>query len=257
MADIKNYIISYPKSGRTWLRTLIGKYLCLKYDLSEEKMLVTKHITRKAGLLCTIFHHDGSQMIHRRPYWELPNDKTWYERKNALILSREVKDTVVSGYFFSAKRLNLHGEPLFQGTLSEYVRDDRYGAKKTLIFYKNWAEQKHIPRRLSSVRYEEMHENAGGVLEKSLRFIGEKKISWRAVEGAVKFCSFENLKRLGLTNKYKDSVLAPGDPDDPESYKMRQGKIGGHADYLSQEDIDYIDGLMEEFGCEFTQDAVP
>jgi len=35
-ARVKVYIISYPKSGRAWLRMLLGKALCEQFSLGEK-----------------------------------------------------------------------------------------------------------------------------------------------------------------------------------------------------------------------------
>jgi hypothetical protein len=39
--------------------------------------------------------------------------------------------------------------------------------------------------------------------------------------------------------------------NDPESYKTRRGKVGGYVDYLTAEDIAFIDQTVNEFGCPF------
>ena len=43
-------IISYPKTGRTWLRMLVGKYLCDKYSLDEAAILETPRLLPLAFL---------------------------------------------------------------------------------------------------------------------------------------------------------------------------------------------------------------
>jgi hypothetical protein len=42
---------------------------------------------------------------------------------------------------------------------------------------------------------------------------------------------------------------------DPESFKVRKGRVGGFRDYLSPEDIEYVDACEAARGCEFTRPA--
>ena len=47
-ADV--YILSYPKTGRTWLRALVGKALVDNYGLPPQRLLETGALTEMAGL---------------------------------------------------------------------------------------------------------------------------------------------------------------------------------------------------------------
>lgn len=69
------YVISFPKSGRTWLRLLIGKTLCEKFNLPSDIMLDTYRVTAAAGTLRTQLTHDHSSMNEGARYFELPTDK--------------------------------------------------------------------------------------------------------------------------------------------------------------------------------------
>lgn len=60
------YIISYPKSGRTWLRALIGYYVAIKYDIDQKYILETEYVTEKSTMKTCSFTHDGSAMKEKR-----------------------------------------------------------------------------------------------------------------------------------------------------------------------------------------------
>jgi len=40
--------------------------------------------------------------------------------------------------------------------------------------------------------------------------------------------------------------LMPRDKNDPESFKTRRGKVGGYVDYLTPQDIEFLDAKMRE-----------
>lgn len=75
------YIISYPKTGRTWLRVLIGKSLCEIYNLPDEEIINTSSKSVTAGMPHTVYSHDGSAMIDKKPYHVLTSDKSYYRDK--------------------------------------------------------------------------------------------------------------------------------------------------------------------------------
>ena len=242
----KIYIISYPKAGRTWLRSLIGKSLSEKNNLPEDKILDTKYITVSSGLPKTSLTHDGSGMIERRKYSELPSDKQKYRYKKVLLLGRDIKDTLVSAYFQATKRIKI-----FTGSISDFIRSDRYGARKFITFYKQWHESRNVPMEFLYISYEEMHADTEDVLKKVLTFLGVPEIDDRYIKTAVDYSSFKNLKKAERENRFKASILSPGSIDDPESFKVRKGKIGNYIEYLSSDDIEYIDDLWLNFGCQF------
>jgi len=48
------------------------------------------------------------------------------------------------------------------------------------------------------------------------------------------------MMRMERENSLNSGRLRPVDIDDAESYKVRKGKVGGYVDYLSDEDIGYL-----------------
>jgi hypothetical protein len=242
------YIISYPKSGRTWLRVLIGKAICLTYRLPDEMMLDTHKLTTTAGLLRTHFVHDYSEILSGLHYRRLPAHKGEYASKKVIFIVRDIKDTLVSSYFQATKRTYK-----FKGTISEFVRSETYGVKKIVAFYNVWYNNQTVPKDFLLLRYEDMHHNPAEALVKALRFMGLEPIEDRIVQEAVAFASFNNMKKMEAGGYFNDPKMRPGDAKDEESYKVRKGVVGGYTTYLSEEDIQYIDQAIEEMGCPFMQ----
>jgi hypothetical protein len=50
----------------------------------------------------------------------------------------------------------------------------------------------------------------------------------------------------GRANRYRHKLI-PSDSDNPDSYKVRRGKVGGYSDYLSAEDIAYCDEVLKHY----------
>ena len=238
-AEADVYVISYPKSGRTWLRTLIGKYLSLKYKLPEDEIL-SADITSQIGLPSVSFTHDESAMFQRASYQEMSHDWRKYTNKKVILLGREIKDTLVSAYFQATKRTDF-----FEGTISAFIVTEQFGVEKVLTFYDIWLQNRHVPESFLFIRYEDLHQDPQGTLGKILNFIGEVNVDDNLLEQSVEYCSIDNLKRLEAQNKFKNDKLTAIDPQDPNSYKVREGKVGGHTKHLSPADQALIDEAID------------
>jgi hypothetical protein len=58
-------------------------------------------------------------------------------------------------------------------------------------------------------------------------------------------------EKAGGGGRVRFEILQPGDARDPESFKVRRGKIGGYIDYLEQEDMAYVAEVMRELDPRF------
>ena len=245
------YIISFPKSGRTWLRILIGKTLCERFNLPEEIMLDTHKVTAAAGILRTQMTHDDSSIIGGYKYYrynELSTDKRKYSKKKVIFLVRNVKDILVSFYFQVTKRENN-----YTGSISDFIRSDRYGIKKILTFYNIWHENRTVPKEFLLLRYEDMHKNPGEVLVKTIKFLGCDEVDNHIIKKAVEFASFTHMKKMEKDGFFKRDSMRAANINDDESYKVRRGIVGGYENYLSEGDIKYIDQIIKEMGQPFEQ----
>jgi len=248
--EADTYVLSYPKPGRTWLRALVGKALVDRYRLPSDRLLELEEVTRLAGLPVAAFYHDESAMLDGFSWRELRSDKSEYRDKRVLLLGRDVRDTLVSAYFHATRRLRF-----FRGTMSAFVRDERYGVDKVLAFYGNWHAARQVPREFMFVRYEAMHADPAGVLGRVLHFIGARDVPAATAAAAADFARFENLRDAEARNLFDNPMLATRPNADPESFKVRRGKIGGFRDHLSADDVAWIDAREAESGCEFTRPA--
>ena len=47
--------------------------------------------------------------------------------------------------------------------------------------------------------------------------------------------------KMSLNELSEENILAPADSQDPESFKVRRGEIGGYVRYLSTADVEYVE----------------
>ena len=235
------YLISFPKSGRTWLRTMVGKAICEKYGFDDKFIMRTYYITELAGLQLTEFDHDGSCNKDGNHLTALVGKKNKYRNKKVIFLVRDPRDVVVSSYFEATKR-----KVVYEGKISDFIRHDCYGINKIIAFYNNWFNNRTIPKDFLLIQYEELHKGPHSCLKKVMDFIGMENADEDIINTAVEYSRFDNMKKLEEKKFFKTNKLRPGNPDDPESFKVRKGIIGGYKEYLNPEDIEYADNVMQE-----------
>ncbi len=234
MADV--FVLSFPKTGRTWLRLLLGKALSIHHGVAGDAMAPDKLAAQVPGLARVRFKHDDNP--HFKAPHELVSRKTEYRDRKVIFLVRDVRDTLVSAYFQMTRR-----EPRyrFDGPIEKFLRCPRGSVETIIRFYNIWADQRRVPAAFLLVRYEDMHADTARELRRVLDFIGQSQVSDEAVRQAVEFCRFENMRKMEQQGSIESSRMVPGNASDPESFKTRKGKIGGYVEYLDAEDIRWLD----------------
>src|SRR5262245_59524710 len=228
-------LISYPKCGRTWLSMLLSRAVASHAGIETGDYLATDLLGgRVAGMPHIRISHDGD------PHWKtargLPRSKARYREKSVILLVRVPRDVVVSMYFERTRR-----ERAYSGTLSEFLVERRGSLDTILAYYNVWAREYVRPRAFCLVRYEDLKADTAGQLKRVLRFAGLEEVVDAHVEEAVGFASFESMRAMETADALGTGRLRARDPEDPESFKTRKGKVGGYTDYLSAEEIAWME----------------
>ncbi|MCK5850622.1 MAG: sulfotransferase domain-containing protein [Kiritimatiellae bacterium] len=246
-ALVDAHILSYPKSGRTWLRLILGKIFESHYNLQLERpadLLETDKFPKlNHRVPLVMFSHENNPHLHRVS--ELDFNREMYISAAVIFLSRDPRDVVVSSFFQHAVREDvLHDGPVWRKDLSAFLHDDICGIENIIAFMNCWAMNRNVPRRFMLIRYEDMINNAAKEIWRVLTFLAIKHVEKETVRDAVELGSFDNMKKLETENALDNARLRATDLNNPESFKVRKGKIGGYVDYLSSADIEYVDNLV-------------
>ena len=204
-------MVSFPKSGRTWLRVLLDR---LGIPLA--------------------YTHDTFDDPHA--------DRSRYAGRRIVLLVRDPRDTAVSLYYQLTKR-----DMTFTGTLSDLIRDERYGVAAILRFQSDWHGLATSWGDFHVVRYEDLRANSAPVLRDLLAFLG-LTVSEQALADAIAFASFDNMQEMeasgALRRAYGDK-LVPAHSSDPDSFKVRKGTVGGYSDAMSEADVAYCAEILQ------------
>ncbi|MBN9551459.1 MAG: sulfotransferase domain-containing protein [Alphaproteobacteria bacterium] len=187
------------------------------------------------------YTHDGSDHKELREIAQINPDKSRYRRNRILFVARDPRDTAVSGFFQVGKRHNLEA-----GSIGDNVRSARHGIEKIAVFNLQWFAAARQMKSIALLRYEDMQRDTEGALRAIGDFIGRR---FADSELADVTCnrSFERMRQSEASGEFASRYggkLRPRDPNDPESFKVRRGKVGGYPDYLSADDIAYCDSVL-------------
>jgi Sulfotransferase domain len=233
------YLLSYPKCGRTWLRLMIGKALDEHYGIGASNPMDLAGLSAREPRIPRI------RVRHDLRWWSASVDRHQdaYRSKTVIFLVRDPRDVVVSMYFNATKRQQLNDEEqrqhMFQGDLSAFLDHPVGGLDQIIGYYNMWAENRSLPALFHMVRYEDLHRDAGEALRAVLDAM-RVQVGKPAIERAVEFGRFENMRKLERTDALGSHSLRAADNNDADSFKTRQGKVGGYRQYMSAEDLVYV-----------------
>ena len=239
----ENFLISYPKCGRTWVRIVLGKYL-LGGKRGNPIDLTALTFADPSLPTTIVTHDDGPHLI---PSAKIMVNKAMYHGKRIIFLVRDPRDVMVSNYFQYTKRNDneLANQEVFRGNLSDFIRSDVGGISSLIKFYNVWAENKEIPNNYEVVFYEDIHLSPLNSFKNMLQTFQYPDFGDRALTDAIRFGEFENLQKMEDVDAFDDARLRIADPGDPESRKIRRGKISGYVDYLTKSDIHFCNEIIQ------------
>lgn len=237
--DSDVFLLSFPKCGRTWLRVMLSRYL-LQLDGKEQGDLVDIYtISKQAGLpVVTIDHEDCYFSIRDAHYKNLETNKTRYRDRKVAFLVRDPRDTMVSYHIYCTKRTGA-----FTGTMGEFLRHPRFGIDMYLRYLQIWEANRHVPKEFILLRYEDMKQRIADEFTRLLAFCGFP-IRPDLVRATVEFGSFSNMQKMEAKKEFTNNILRPGDANDTETFKVRKGKVGDYASYMTPEDIAFVEAKM-------------
>ena len=119
------------------------------------------------------------------------------------------------------------------------IRRPKFGIKRIVDVMNSWMTEWGDRENFKLIRYEDCQGRPEEVFREVLTFFGCREIDDAVLAHSVKFSSFENMKVLEATGQVRNKKLIPGNVQDPHSYKVRRGQVGGFQEYLSSADIRY------------------
>src|SRR6266496_1880346 len=247
-------IVSIPKSGRTWLRAFVCAYFCKRFGL---EFTLRPERYRQPDIPRLIFSHDLFEHRTKGDLWDRLRGKYLVPRRELsratiILLARDPRDCFVSLYLQLTRRDPNAPLKLRKKSVSEMLRDRRFGVRAIIDAMNDWINEFSGRDNFTLVRYEALRASPDEHFRDLLAVLGEAEPDGTIFQDALEFSRFDNMQKLEAAGAFDSNILHPGDVRDPESFKVRRGKIGGYREYLSAEDqqfaADAITDLDRRFG---------
>jgi len=240
--DTDIHLVSYPKSGNTWMRYLLA--YAIWPDIDEPDLRDMAALVPSFGLeydAQVMLDPDApcNQIKHRviKQHFAYGSEAKRIVKK-AVYLCRDGRDAMVSYWHFCNQR---------DGTnisFSDFIRlsamrDHSYGPWKTHVY--GWINN---PIDKLIVRYEDLHSDAKKELRRVLDFIKVERTA-NDIENAVAKSSFKSMRKIENNKGLNLDQLKNVD-------FVRKGKIGSWQDTFMGNDIElfnkYHGGPVPELG---------
>ncbi|WP_137389344.1 sulfotransferase domain-containing protein [Rhodoligotrophos defluvii] len=230
-------LVSYPKSGRTWLRFILANYFALMsgtatridlhtmfsfvpnfdFDPARGIPALNSEVGRgRVPLILATHTHHGNTVCWRRPI---------------IFMVRDPRDLMVSAYFHATRQ-----KRRFRGSISDFLQHPELGMPAFVRYLDGWAKSlaRHPHLVVSYERLASKTEQSVAEVLGFVRCAGETDLLRRAI----------HLSRFSRMAEIERRQGIPGheyDRGDPEALRMRKGQVGGYGEYLSQEEVDLIE----------------
>lgn len=249
-------VIAHPKCGGTWLRVMLFHLYQTRYGLSSRRVFKTDELYRQnrdlPRFLVTNGHYSYEGVVAQA--LREPGASPDLAGKRFVLLARHPCDIVVSWHLQLAKRTKAYKRelinhalraPVERGALSlwEFALHEELGLPALIEYFNEWVRALSRVERSLVVRYEDLRTEPESVLRRMVSFL-EAPFSDQEIAQAVSFASFDNLRALEQANYFRNAGLTLRNPDDPDTFKVRRGKVGGYRDHFTPEQLAHIDALV-------------
>ncbi|XP_028836728.1 sulfotransferase family cytosolic 2B member 1-like [Denticeps clupeoides] len=236
------FIITYPKSGTTWMQEILppllsGGDLTAVTTLPNWERVPWLEETHAALLLD---QRPSPRIITSHMPLHLMPPSFLSSKAKAIYVTRDPRDVLVSSFYFHQMASFLDDPGTFDEFIEKFLNGEVLLGKWT-DHMKSW-QKTDIANRMMYVTYEEMIKDLKGVIGSLSRFL-DRDLSDEVLEAVAKHGSFNSMK----TNMMSNYSLVPQQiMDTSKSSFLRKGIAGDWKNNFSPEQEAKFRAAIEE-----------
>ncbi|GAB4134564.1 MAG: sulfotransferase domain-containing protein [Bacteroidia bacterium] len=219
VSDEDVFLVSFPKSGNTWVRFILARSLYPESEINLRNILE----------YFPAAHRSKAEEIKKVPSPRFIKSHypffSLYPR--SIYIYRDYRDAAVSAFY------HVQNRKLYSGSFSEFLRHP------LLNYFGTWADHmkkafdfqlKH-PEKIYILRYEDLRSRPGQHIRELHEFCGIQPIV--PVEKIIELTSFEKMKA-------DEQISGSRIKDSSGNSFFRQGKSGDWKNYFSASDLKFL-----------------
>jgi len=221
------YLVSYPRSGNTWISFLIINVIILYLDLNIEVNFFNIH-TFIPDIHVSRYIPERLQFP---PFRRIIKSHSPYNPfyKTIFLLVRDPGDVMVSYYYFM-KNLGQ-----YQNDISFFIRENKFGINAWINHSRSWLEKVEPSQGISIFYYEKFRGDPMRELKRLFLLMGFN-INENILNKAIELSDFDYMKKL---------VEKTGRSYSIRKYKkfnfVRKGRVGSANEGLDKSDTLFIE----------------
>jgi hypothetical protein len=240
LAEADAVIVSFPKSGRTFVRAMLARLYWRRFGI-DERMLLEFPLLRRApaDVPRVLFTHAGDAM---RGSSEISIEPEAYGHARVILLARHPGDVAVSRYHHLKHRSRDRARRrLAELPLERFVWSELGGVPSIVEFLNRFAALPGV----TILKYEDFVSEPQMPLRRLAAAIG-LQASDQEIADAAEFGKLPNLKQREQEGYFRSPRLRRAKAGDAQSGKVRSGRSGGYRSELGEAEADLIDSYIAE-----------
>lgn len=236
------FIVSYPKSGNTWVRFLIGNYLTDgRMDFKDSHQVIPD----------MHFNPRDIDKIKLKPRFIKSHDSFNENFRNVIYIVRDGRDVAISYFFFLKKTGDLPVDISFDEFFNSRFITGNVGFGDWGEHVKSWLNARSVNKIM--VKYEDLMDETEKVFTRILYYLKLKDIDADRVRMSIAQSSFESMSKNESNNP--EYFYELGGLKDTGYGFMRKGEVGDWRNHFTEDNLVRFKAkygeLMRELGYEF------
>lgn len=218
------FLVSYPKSGNTWMRFLVGNYLtnCKINFFNIDLVIPDIH-----------FNPQQCEDVTLQPRFIKSHKSYTPAYPKVVYIFRDGRDVAVSYYYYMKKKRKITSDTSFSNFLETFAKNGAGGFGNWSNHVKSWVK-KASTGSVVLIKYEDMLFDAARELKKVIQFANIKAEQDRIIN-AVRASLFEEMQQLEV--KENDSYFFTRYKAGTEEVRfIRKGQAEGWRSHFSKDD---------------------